>query len=242
MQHSNHSQIWTAHVLTLFPEMFPGPLGYSIAGKALLSGLWKLQISDIREFANNKHANIDDRPFGGGNGMVMMPDVLGNALDHVIDNHKPKAILYMSPRGRVISQKLVKEIYDLGNVAILCGRFEGIDERVIEEYNILEISLGDFILSGGELAALALIDACIRLIPGLIHNEEVNAEESFSIQDENLLEYPHYTRPRTWRNREVPQILLSGNHKEISKWRLTKSKEITKLRRPDLWQKYNGSL
>jgi len=225
--------------LTIFPEMFPGPLGASIAGKALESGEWSMDVVDIRDFAEDKHKTVDDSPFGGGVGMVMRPDALSNAIEHVIEKHNPEKMFYMSPRGKVFTQENVEEISKLENIAVLCGRYEGIDQRIIEEYALEEISLGDFILSGGEIAALALIDACIRLLPSVLSSREAVAEESFGCgKFKNLLEYPHYTRPSEWKGRKVPEVLLSGNHGEIEKWRFDEAVKITKERRRDLWKKH----
>ena len=225
-----------ATILSIFPEMFPGPLGMSLAGQALAKKIWSYDMVNIRDFGITKHHNVDDTSYGGGNGMVMRPDVLGNAIDHAMTHNSGSEIFYMSPRGTPINQGLVQEIVQAGKIIILAGRFEGIDERVIDEYNIREISLGDFVLSGGEVAAMALLDACIRLLPGVLANENTIVEESFGnwVEDEKLLEYPLYTRPVTWRNREVPKILQSGNHEKIAQWRLEQSREITRLRRPDL--------
>ena len=222
-------------ILTSFPEMLPGTLAYSLAGKALESGIWSYDIINIRDFGKTKHRNIDDEPLGGGNGLVMRPDVLGDALDHTLSKYPNSIIYYMSPRGKVLKQEDLPKILGHKNIIILCGRFEGIDERVIEEYDIREISIGDFILSGGEIAAIAMIDACLRLIPGVLKNSETLKEESFNIGNESkLLEYPLYTRPAKWKGRKAPEILLSGHHAKISEWRLEKSKEITQKRRPDL--------
>lgn len=223
-------------VLTIFPEFFPGPLGCSLAGQALKKNIWQIDVINIRDFGYNHHKNVDDQPYGGGNGMVLRADVLGNAIEHAINKTGTKNIVYMSPRGKILNQRVVKEIIDLEKVIILCGRFEGIDERVIEEYNVLEISIGDYILSGGELAALSLIDACVRLLPGVLANQDTLKEESFNYYQEigTLIEYPHYTRPYEWHGRKVPDVLLSGNHKQIENWRIGKAKEITAQRRPDL--------
>jgi tRNA (guanine37-N1)-methyltransferase len=222
-------------LLTLFPEMFPGPLGCSIAGKALNDGLWNLNTVNIRDFAINKHANVDDTPYGGGAGMVMKPDVLAGAIDSV----KPKKLVYMSPRGSLFNQAKSRELVEAGDITILCGRYEGVDQRVIDEYNIEEISVGDFILSGGEIAALTVIDTCIRQIDGVLGNTSTLVEESFGDGDfENLLEYPLFTRPPVWRDREVPKELLSGNHKLINEWRLLQAQNLTEVRRKDLWEKH----
>ncbi len=234
--------MFKATILTIFPNMFPGPLGLSLAGKALEKGSWDLNIVDIRDFSLDKYQTVDDKPFGGGNGMVMRPDVLGPAIESVKTGSDREKIIYFSPRGTILSQNLVreyKEEYD--HLILICGRFEGIDERVIEEYGITEISLGDFILSGGEIAAYALLDSIIRQLPNVLENPLSLIEESFGEHEEfgKLLEYPHFTRPQMWKEHEVPQILLSGDHDKISKWRLEQSKKITKERREDLWRKYN---
>jgi tRNA (guanine37-N1)-methyltransferase len=225
---------WTARALTLFPEMFPGPLGSSLAGKALEKGIWRLETLDIRSFALDKHRSVDDTPFGGGPGMVMRPDVIDAALASAgADGLKPA--IYLTPRGRLLSQGLVRELAQGPGVVLLCGRYEGLDERVIEARKLMEVSLGDFVLSGGEPAAMALIDACVRLLPGVVGAEETLAEESF---EQGLLEYPHYTRPVEWNGRTVPEVLMSGHHEKIKAWRLAMAEETTKTRRPDLWEAY----
>jgi tRNA (guanine37-N1)-methyltransferase len=227
-------------ILTLFPEMFPGPLGYSLAKKALDNNIWQLDLINIRNYAlGSKGHLIDDKPYGGGSGMVLRADVIAPAIDKAIENTDSKNIIYMSPRGRTLDQSLVKDLVARKNLVIICGRFEGIDERIIEEYNIEEISVGDYILSGGEIACMALIDSCLRLLPGVIENINTLEEESF-ISDNiaGLLEYPLYTRPESWRERRVPSVLTSGNHSNVADWKKEKSQEITKERRPDLWKKY----
>jgi tRNA (guanine37-N1)-methyltransferase len=225
-----------AAILTSFPEMFPGTLGMSLAGTALKNDIWSYEAINIRDFGLTRHKNMDDEPFGGGNGMVIRPDVLGDAIDFALDKNPDAQICYMSPRGTVLKQHHLKKIVAHKNIIVICGRFEGIDERVIEEYNIQEISIGDFVLSGGELAAMVMLDACIRLIPGVLKNQDTLSEESFCKigKREVLLEYPLYTRPAVWREREVPKVLTSGNHQKIAAWRLQKSREITAQRRPDL--------
>ena len=223
---------WQATALTLFPEMFPGPLGHSLAGKALQRGDWSLRAVDIRSFATDAHRTVDDAPFGGGPGMVLRPDVVDAAL---AAQTQPGPRIYLSPRGRVLDQQRVRELAAGPGAVVLCGRFEGLDERVIAERQLEEISLGDFVLSGGEPAALALIDACVRLLPGVIQTEETLAEESF---EAGLLEYPHYTRPQLWRGRAVPEVLLSGNHARIKAWRRAEAEAATRDRRPDLWERY----
>ena len=225
--------VWTSRVLTLFPEMFPGSLGYSIAGRALQDGLWKLEATDIRSFATDKHRTVDDMPFGGGASMVMRPDVIDAALDSAALADAP--VIYLSPRGKLFDQKTAHRLAEGPGVTLLCGRFEGIDQRVIDSRNLEEVSLGDFILSGGEPAAIALIDACVRLLPGVIGNKDSLVEESFAA---GLLEYPLYTRPQSWCGRAVPEVLLSGHHEKIRAWRLAQAEQITRDRRPDLWARY----
>ncbi|HTH96078.1 MAG TPA: tRNA (guanosine(37)-N1)-methyltransferase TrmD [Stellaceae bacterium] len=226
---------WQASVLTLFPDMFPGSVGQSLAGKALADGVWSLDVRNIRDFATDRHRTVDDTPFGGGPGMVMRPDIVDAALEAMA--HHPGPRIYLSPRGKVLDQARVRELAQGPGLVLLCGRFEGLDQRVIEERELEEISLGDFVLSGGEPAALALIDACVRLLPGVIGAPETLAEESF---EEGLLEYPHYTRPQTWRGRAVPEVLLSGHHDRIRSWRRSQAEAATKSRRPDLWARYRA--
>jgi tRNA (guanine37-N1)-methyltransferase len=223
---------WQATVLTLFPEMFPGPLAHSLAGKARDAGLWQVVAVDIRNYADDKHRTVDDTPFGGGPGMVMRPDVVDRAIAATAF---AGPLLYLSPRGRRLDQARVKELAAGPGLGLLCGRFEGIDQRVIEARQIDEVSLGDFVLSGGEPAAIALIDACVRLLPGVAGDAASLEEESFAA---GLLEYPHYTRPQTWQGRVVPPVLLSGHHDEIRRWRLAEAERATRERRADLWQHY----
>jgi len=225
-----------AAILTIFPEMLPGPLAHSLAGQALVKNLWSYEVINIRDFGLTKHKNVDDKPFGGGNGLVMRADVLSDAIDVALEKNPGAKVYYMSPRGVPLKQSLVREISKQKNIIIICGRFEGIDERVIEEYNVTEISLGDFVLSGGEVAAVALLDACIRLVPGVLANQSTLIEESFSEVEEEglLLEYPLYTRPAKWRERSVPEVLLSGNHRDIKEWQKAEALKITAARRPDL--------
>lgn len=232
-----HAAPWTARVLTLYPEMFPGPLGHSLAGKALGGGLWRLDAIDIRSFANDRHRTVDDEPFGGGPGMVMRPDVIDAALDGALgDGTGPTLpVVYLTPRGRVFDQARARALAAGPGVILLCGRFEGIDERVIRTRSIEEVSLGDFVLSGGEPAALALLDACVRLLPGVVGTAESLDVESF---EQDLLEYPHYTRPQQWRGLGVPETLLSGHHERIRAWRLAEAEKLTRERRPDLWARY----
>ncbi len=227
---------WTATVLTLFPEMFPGPLGHSLAGKALRAGLWALNAVDIRDFTGDKHGTVDDTPFGGGPGMVMRPDVVDAALQSVAGN--PGPMIFVTPRGRRLDQAML-EAYAAGpGVTLLCGRYEGVDERVIGEHDLDEVSLGDFVLSGGEPAAMALLDGAVRLLPGVIGEARSLGEESF---EGGLLEYPHYTRPQEWRGRPVPEVLVSGHHENIRVWRLAQAEDITRRRRPDLWTAYRAA-
>jgi tRNA (guanine37-N1)-methyltransferase len=221
-------------ILSIFPEIFPGSLGYSLAGQALANNIWSYETINIRDFGITKHKNVDDEPYGGGNGLVMRPDVLGDAIDYALKSSPGAEIYYMSPRGKPITQALCKEISLKKEIIILCGRFEGIDERVIEEYNATEISLGDFVLSGGEIAAIAMLDSCIRLLPGVLANQSTLNDESFAQSQELLLEYPLYTRPAQWRGRSVPDVLLSGNHQKIKEWQESEAKKITAQRRPDL--------
>jgi tRNA (guanine37-N1)-methyltransferase len=223
---------WRATVLTIFPEMLPGSLAYSLAGKALAAGLWRLDIVDIRDFAIDRHRSVDDAPFGGGPGMVMRPDVLDAAIEGA-DGVAP--LLLLSPRGRRLDQALVAELAAGPGARLICGRFEGVDERVIEARAVEEVSLGDFVLSGGEPAAIALIDACVRLLPGVVGDAEALVEESFA---QGLLEYPHYTRPQLWQGRPVPEVLASGDHARIRRWRREEAERLTRERRPDLWQRY----
>jgi tRNA (guanine37-N1)-methyltransferase len=227
---------WRATVLTIFPEMFPGPLGLSLAGKALAEGKWALDVVDIRNFATDKHRSVDDTPAGGGAGMVMRADIAAAAIDAARASMPPEApTIYLSPRGYPFMQEQARELAGGPGVILLCGRFEGIDERVLQARNVEEISIGDYVLSGGELGAQVLIDAVVRLLPGVAGNEGSLAEESFA---QDLLEYPHYTRPREWEGRAVPEVLLSGDHKAIAKWRREQAERLTKARRPDLWEKH----
>lgn len=220
-----------AKILTIFPEIFPGFLGYSLTGRALKEGLWQLETVNIRDYAFDKHGSVDDTPCGGGAGMIMRPDVLGNAIEH---NYEGGKIIYMSPKGKPLTQAKVKELSKLENLTVICGRFEGIDERVIEEYDIEEISIGDYVLTGGEQAAMIMLDAVVRLLPGVLGNAASTENESF---EDNLLEYPQYTRPISWKGREVPEILMSGHHENIAKWQKQQALQITKERRPDLLEK-----
>ena len=228
---------WTARVLTLFPAMFPGPLGASLAGRALEQGLWQLWVRDIRDFAEGKHRQVDDTPFGGGAGMVMRPDVVDRALGAAAVEGEPA--LYLTPRGQPLTQGLVRELAAGSGVTLLCGRYEGVDERVLEKHRLVEVSIGDYVLSGGELAALVLIDAVVRLLPGVMGNQASSEEESFGPGfDGLLLEHPHYTRPALWEGRAVPAVLQQGHHAEIRRWRKAEAERLTRERRPDLWTRY----
>ncbi len=222
-------------VLTVFPELFPGFLGYSLTGKALEEQKWQLQAVNIRDYAFDRHKSVDDTPCGGGAGMIMRPDVLGRAIEA---NHTRGRIIYMSPKGRPLTQKLVHELSREEELTIVCGRFEGIDERVIEAYNVEEISIGDYILTGGEQAAQIMLDAVVRLLPGVLGNEAALEDESF---ENYLLEYPQYTRPTEWEGRSVPEVLLSGHHRKIADWRREQAEIATKAKRPDLFKKYLDS-
>ncbi len=229
---AHEGPMWSASVLTIFPEMFPGPLGHSLAGRALAEGIWALETVDIRAFARDKHRSVDDAPFGGGAGMVMRPDVVDAAIR---GTHRGGPLIYLTPRGRLLDQQRVRELAGLPQVTILCGRFEGVDQRVLDAHDAEEISLGDFVLSGGEPAALMLMDAVVRLLPGVVGKEQSLAEESF---EWGLLEYPHYTRPQDWQGRGVPEVLLSGHHEKIRAWRLCQAEQVTRQRRPDLWTRH----
>ncbi len=229
---------WKASVITLFPEMFPGALGFSNVGKALEKGRWHLETFPMRNYATDKHQTVDDRPFGGGAGMVMRPDIISRAVDDVLQRNKRKKprLIYFSPRGKVIRQTTIEELAGLKHVVFLCGRYEGVDQRLLDKYGFEELSLGDFILSGGEIAAMAVIDACVRRLSGVLGNAFSHAQESFGDGEfSSLLEYPHYTRPAAWEGMEVPEVLFSGDHAKIEKWRRARSEEITKVRRPELW-------
>jgi tRNA (guanine37-N1)-methyltransferase len=229
--------IWRATILTLFPEMFPGPLGLSLAGKALTEGKWALKVLDIRNFATDRRRSVDDTPAGGGAGMVMRADIAAAAIDAArAGAARGMPTFYLSPRGCPFAQARARELAQGPGVILLCCRFEGVDERVLEARNVEEISIGDFVLSGGELAAQVLIDACVRLLPGVAGNERSLAEESFA---QGLLEYPQYTRPREWEGRSIPEVLLSGDHEKIARWRREQAEKITKERRPDLYQRHD---
>jgi len=225
--------MWTARVFTLYPELFPGLLGVGLYKKALEKKLWSLKVINIRDYGIDKHKTVDDTPFGGGSGMVMRADVIANSLDKNISDKK-EPIIYLSPKGKKFDQAYAKKIMNK-NINIICGHFEGVDQRLLETRNIEEVSVGDFVLSGGEAASFLVIDAILRLIPGVLGNPDSLAEESF---ERNLLEYPQYTKPQKWEEKDIPEVLLSGDHAKIKDWRLSQSEDITRRRRPDLWKKY----
>ena len=222
---------WRASLLTIFPEMFPGPLGHSLLGKALEAGLWSLEAVDIRNFATDRHRSVDDVPFGGGAGMVMRAEVVDRAVEAVHGPDDPRPLLYMSPKGARFDQATARKLAAGPGCVILCGRYEGVDERVLEKHRLREVSLGDFVMTGGEIAAMALLDATVRLLPGVVGTAASLDEESFA---QGLLEYPHYTRPQTWQGRTVPEVLLSGHHGRIRAWRQAMALDLTRRRRPDL--------
>ena len=226
---------FAATVLTLYPEMFPGPLGISLAGRALEEGLWSLDTVHIRDFATDKHRSVDDTPAGGGAGMVLRPDVLAAAIESVADG---RPMLALTPRGKPLTQARVRDLAAGKGVILLCGRFEGFDERIFEARPVEEVSIGDYVLSGGEIGAMAILDACVRLLPGVMGAASSGEEESF---EQGLLEYPHYTRPVTWEGRTIPEVLRSGDHAKIAAWRKARSEEDTRLRRPDLWERHGGA-
>jgi tRNA (guanine37-N1)-methyltransferase len=225
--------MWQAQIFTLYPEIFPGPLKKGLYGKALSKKIWNLKVIDIRDYTEDKHKKVDDTPFGGGNGMLLKPDVLARAIDNNIN--AGERIFYLSPKGKKFDQNIAKDLTKEKSISLICGHFEGVDERILTTRNIEEISIGDFVLSGGETAALVVIDSILRLLPGVIGNEISKKEESF---ENGLLEYPQYTKPQIWEEKNVPEVLLSGDHAKIKRWRLTQSEAITRDRRPDLWQKY----
>ncbi len=234
---------WIINVLTMFPNLFPGPLNESVMGRSLKQNLWNLKAHNIRDFALDKHKTVDDTPFGGGNGMILRPDVLSNAIKETFDFNNP--IIYLSPRGKLFNQDIARSLVsDNKGINLICGRFEGIDERVIEKFNIQEISIGDYIVSSGDLAAYVVIDTCIRNIPGVFKSKDALQEESFGDSEEYkyLLEYPQYTRPAVFEGLNVPEILLSGNHKKIDLWRLEKAQEKTRVVRQEIWAKYTQIL
>jgi len=225
--------MWKARIFTLYPETFPGPLNKGLYGKALSNKIWDLDIINIRDSAEDKHKTVDDTPFGGGSGMLIKPDVLSSSIDRHVN--KSEKIFYLSPKGKLFNQKTAKSLSKEHCVNLICGHFEGVDQRLLETRNIEEISIGDYILSGGETAAFVIVDSILRLIPGILGNEESVHEESF---ENGLLEYPQYTKPQLWEEKNVPDVLLSGDHSKIKDWRLSQSEAITRHRRPDLWQKY----
>ena len=227
--------MFTARIFTLYPDMFPGPLNEGLFRKAMEKNIWNLEKVDIRKYATDKHTTVDDTPYGGGSGMLMKPDVVASAIDKNVK--KGEKVIFLTPRGKIFNQNIAKELSSEKTINIICGRFEGIDQRVVETRNIQEYSLGDFILSGGETAAFVFIDAILRLLPGILGNENSIKDESF---ENGLLEYPQYTKPQIWEEKEVPNVLLSGDHAKIKHWRLSQSEAITRVRRPDLWQKYNN--
>lgn len=228
--------VWKAKILTLFPQAFPGVLGESLTGKALRDGLWQLETIDLRSYGVGKHKNVDDTPAGGGAGMVLRADVLGSAIDDAMTGARGNwPLIYLSPRGRPMDQPMMRSLARADGVTLLCGRFEGVDQRVLDHYGIAEVSLGDFVMTGGEIAAQALIDATVRLLPGVLGNAASTEEESFS---SGLLEHPQYTRPAEWRGREIPDVLMSGHHGRIAEWRREMSEALTRARRPDLWERH----
>ena len=227
--------MWKARVFTLYPELFPGPLASGLYKKAMEKKIWSLEVINIRDYALDKHKTVDDTPFGGGSGMVMRPDVLANSLDkNILD--KNESVIYLTPRGKKFNQNNAKKFLEK-NINIICGHFEGIDERILETRNIEQISIGDYVLSGGEVGAFVVLDSVVRLLPGVLGNADSLSEESF---ENSLLEYPQYTKPQKWEKKEVPQVLLTGDHKKIKDWRLAQSEDITRRRRPDLWKKYKN--
>jgi len=225
--------MWQAQVFTLYPEVFPGPLSKGLYGKALVNNLWKLKIVNIRDSADDKHKTVDDTPYGGGSGMLLKADVLARSLDE--NKTENERILYLSPKGKKFDQNLAKELADEKSLSIICGHFEGVDERILSTRKIEEISIGDYVLSGGESAAYVVIDSILRLLPGVLGNEKSKLDETF---ENGLLEYPQYTKPQIWEEKTVPDVLLSGDHNKIKHWRLSQSEAITRDRRPDLWEKY----
>ena len=225
--------MWKAKIFTLYPEIFPGPLSKGLYARALKKKLWNLEVIDIRDSALDKHKTVDDTPFGGGSGMLLKPDVLSKSLDDNVK--KGEKIFYLSPRGQIFDQKLAKNLSKIKIINLICGHFEGVDERVLKTRNIEEISIGDYILSGGETAAFVILDSIIRLLPGVLGNESSNIDESF---ENGLLEYPQYTKPQIWEKKTVPEVLLSGDHAKIKSWRLSQSEDITRRQRPDLWKKH----
>jgi len=228
--------MWQARIFTLYPEIFPGPLKKGLYGKALLNKIWNLDIINIRDSAEDKHKTVDDTPFGGGTGMLIKPDVLARSIDQNVN--KNEKIFYLSPKGKLFNQKIAKSLSKENCVNLICGHFEGVDQRLLETRNIEEISIGDYILSGGETAAFVIIDSILRLVPGILGNEQSIDDESF---ENGLLEYPQYTKPQIWESKCIPDVLLSGDHAKIKDWRLSQSEAITRRRRPDLWKKYKNN-
>jgi tRNA (guanine37-N1)-methyltransferase len=234
------TSLWQAQVLTLFPEMFPGTMGHSLAGKALAEGVWSLDVLDVRSFSSGKHRSVDDTPYGGGSGMVLRPDVMASAVRGAAERFgQPARKIYLSPRGQRLDQKLVQDLVAARSVLLVCGRYEGLDQRVIDAEGLEEVSLGDFVLAGGEVAALALMEACVRLLPGVMGNETAANEESFA---DGLLEYPQFTKPSIWEGWEVPEVLVSGHHEKVKIWRREQAEKITSERRPDLWESYQQAM
>ena len=225
--------MFQAQVFTLYPEVFPGPLAKGLYGKALSKKLWELKVINIRDAATDKHKTVDDTPYGGGTGMLLKPDVLANALDQKVN--KGERVFYLSPKGKKFDQKLAQDLSKEKSISLICGHFEGVDERVLTTRNIEELSIGDYILSGGETAALVVLDSILRLLPGVLGNDKSSIDETF---ENGLLEYPQFTKPQIWEEKSVPEVLLSGDHSKIKDWRLSQSEAITRVRRPDLWQKY----
>ena len=225
--------MWQAQVFTLYPEVFPGPLSKGLYGKALSNNLWKLKVVNIRDAADDKHKTVDDTPYGGGSGMLLKADVLAKSLDE--NKNESERILYLSPKGKKFDQNLAKQLASEKSLSLICGHFEGVDERILSTRNIEEISIGDYVLSGGESAAYVVIDSILRLLPGVLGNENSKLDETF---ENGLLEYPQYTKPQIWEEKAVPDVLLSGDHNKIKHWRLSQSEAITRVRRPDLWEKY----
>ena len=225
--------MWQAQVFTLYPEVFPGPLSKGLYGKALSNNLWNLKVINIRDSADDKHKTVDDTPYGGGSGMLLKADVLAKSLDE--NKNEGERILYLSPKGKKFDQNLAKELANEKSLSLICGHFEGVDERILSTRNIEEISIGDYVLSGGESAAYVVIDSILRLLPGVLGNENSKLDETF---ENGLLEYPQYTKPQIWEEKAVPDVLLSGDHNKIKNWRLSQSEAITRVRRPDLWEKY----
>ena len=226
--------MWQAQIFTLYPEYFPGPLSKGLYGKAMSKKIWDLKVVNIRDYATDKHKTVDDTPYGGGSGMLMKPDILAKSIDE--NKVKDERIFYLSPKGKLFDQKFAKDLSKEKSISIICGHFEGVDERILSTRKIEEISLGDFVLSGGETAAYVVLDSVLRLLPGVLGNDQSTNDESF---ENGLLEYPQYTKPPIWEEKSVPNVLLSGDHAKIKDWRLSQSEAITRVRRPDLWEKYN---